>query len=389
MSKLSSKIIPAVALLLASCSMVNEDLEPCAPAPKTFTTVNFVYDYNMQFEDLFDKHAGSVYLYVFDNQGIFQMRRTAHRVNMKEGEVDFSMTFDESQLQPGQTYQIVAVAQGNRIGYQSSLETPGFTLQTEMVEGVSKIEDYILKLDRDDDGTFDFGVVNYKDAYGNNNQMIDTLWTTKPDEVQILKVPELNYKPSPVKEPDHQLEVTIPMMRITNSITVNLVNPAFKEGTNPDDFTFLIDFPNGNGTIDFTGKTYPAQELYYRSLRKQTIPYTPKQKGSSFYAASTRADEETYAVQAVFGVSRLQVTDGSSLQIRDPETNEILSKVDDFSNFLADFFEHGFSDNQEFLDREYDFQIDLELDDEGKIVWIQCGCAILGWAKRVYYYDLM
>lgn len=381
-----------IAIATTSCSMINEDLEPCAPAPNTITTVNFVYDYNMMEQDLFDDHVGSVYLYVFNSKGIFQFRQSAHKADMNGG-IDFSMQFDTTYMHPGHTYQLVAVAQGNHMGYDASLDTPGFTLQTDMVPGESTIEDYRIKLDRDDDGTYDFGVVNFKDAYGNNSEMIDTVWTTKPDEVQIAKIPYIEYKPQAQKLPDNEVTVTIPMMRITNSITINLIADNFTQETDPDDYMFLIDFPNGNGTIDFTGTTYPYQELFYRSLRKKVIEYDSKKVGDAYVPESenpdtkTRADDEkVYAIQALFGVSRLQVTDDSSLQIRDPKTNEIIAQIDNFSSFLAEYFEHAY-DDQEFLDREYDFQVDIALKDNN-IYWIQCGCSILGWAKRIYFYDL-
>lgn len=376
--------------IFTGCGWITEDMPECAPAPNTYTTVEFVYDYNMTGENLFNKNVGSVYLYVFDSKGIYRYRREAHRALMPPGDINFSMLFDDLQLQPGQTYQLVAVAQGNYTGYQASLGTPGFTLQTEMVPGISTINDYILKLDRDNDGTFDFGVVNYKDAYGHTDTMIDTLWTTKPNEVQIAPIPDLVYTPSVNKEPDRELQFSVPMMRITNSIKLNLINDLFDENTNVDDYLLLIDFPNGNGTIDFTGNTLPAQELYYRSLRKMMKPYTPHRPGDSKNkpAFSTKADENsTYALEATFGVSRLQVTDGSSLQVRDAQTNEIIYKLDDFSQWLADYFEHGFDDDQEFLDREYDFEIDIKLDDDGSLIYLQAGINILGWGKRIQVVD--
>lgn len=361
---------------LTSCEGIYEDLPECAPPPDTFTTVNFVYDYNMEYRDYFNEHVGSVYLYVFDSIGVYQLRRELHRADMRE-KVDFSIRFDSTEIKPGQTYQFVAVAQANHEGYVASQETPGFSLKTEMVPGVSKIDDYLLKLDRNDDGDFDFGVVDYRDAYGNTETMMDTIWTTKPDEVQIVRIPETKYIPSVNKMPDTEVNVTIPMMRITNSVKVNLINQSFNENTSVDDYIILIDFPNGNGTIDFTGATQPAQELYYRALRKYMMKYEP-----------TRAEGDQYALHSEFGLSRLQVTDGSSLQIRDAKTNEIIARIDDFSDFLAKYFADGFDNPQEFLDREYDFSVDINLDDEGTIYYVDLTLNILGWHVRVNFTNL-
>lgn len=361
-------------ILTVSCAIVNEDLELCAPKPNTITTVNFVYDYNSQKKDLFSEHVGSVYLYVFDEEGFFKVRKESHKANMGN-KIDFSIKLNTMDIKPGRTYQFVAVAQGNYSGYVASLGSPGFTLQSEMIPEVSKIEDYILKLDRNDDGEYDFGVVDFRNEYGNNEAMIDTIWTTKPDETQIVNIPFTEYEPSLNPLPDNKFDVTIPMMRITNSVKVLLISPGVSQNTSPDDYNILINFPNGNGTIDFMGQTFPAQELYYRALRKSLVNI------------STRGDEEmnndTFAIKADFGLSRLQVADGSSLQIRDAATNEIIAKIDDFSEFLAEYFEHGFDSDQEFLDREYDFEIEIHLDEDDRLIGAVITIEPLGWSVKV------
>lgn len=361
--------------ILSSCNAIYEDMPECAPPPNLITTVDFVYDYNMQRTDLLKDHVGSVYLYVFDHEGIYRLRREALKSEMMK-EVDFSMRFDTTEIKPGNRYQFVAIAQANHAGYTASLETPGFTLLSEMIPGVSTINDYVLKLDRDGDNEADFGIVDFRDAYGHTETMMDTLWTTKPDEVQIVDIPALDYKPSPYLHPDRTVDVKIPMMRITNSVKVNLHSPSFRETTSPDSYNILVHFPHGNGTIDFTGNTLPAQELYYRALRKSMVEYNP-----------TKGDGQEYALQAVFGLSRLQVKDESSLQIRDAVTNEIIAEIPNFSEFLAQYFEHGM-DDQEFLDREYNFDIDIILDNDGNIMWVDLSIHVLGWHVRVMFKDL-
>ncbi|MCH5240471.1 MAG: FimB/Mfa2 family fimbrial subunit [Muribaculaceae bacterium] len=384
--------------LFSSCKMINEDFPECSELARVYTRVTFIYDYNMRYTDLFDSHVGSVYLYVFDSEGTYLYRREKNKVNMEDiNHPDFSIMFDDSEILPGHRYQFVAIAQGNHAGYDASLETPGFQIpeDTPMIPGVSKIEDYRLKLDRDDDGTYDFGIVNFKDAYGNNSQMMDTIWSTKPDEVQVANIPTIEYVLSVEKIPDVYVDVEIPMMRITNAVKVNLVHDSFDENTDVDLYNILIDFPNGNGTIDFTGTTYPAQELYYRALRKSMQVYRAKNNGAQYEAdpaipetkGATRAGT-TYCVQADFGVSRMQTTDGSSLQIRNARDNSMIVEIPEFSTWLADYFNNYFDDGQELLDREYNFTVDVHLDDNGQNDWIQVGCAILGWGKRIYYYDL-
>ena len=399
-------LLPLFLILMTSCGMVNEDLEPCAPKANVFTTIKYSYDYNMLNTDLVNEHVGTIHLYVFDKNETFVFDSVATRTMMTGRDVDFTMTFDTTRFKSGEKYYVLAMAQGNHAGYEASLETPGFQIpvEHEMEPGVSKISDYRIKLDRDDDSYADFGIINYKDAYGNNREMMDTLFCTKPDFVQEINVPTIEYIPNAKKLPDVYGEpVTLPLMRITNALTVNVVHDSFNADTDKDYFNIVVEFPYGNGTIDFTGTVYPQQKLYYRSLRKEMVQYQQKQNGAQYDAESpgssstepqaynnTRAAQ--YAIKATFGLSRLQPADGSSLQIRNSQTNEIIAQIGDingvsFSQWLADYFK-TYYDDQQFLDREYDFTVDIHLDENSIPTWIQVGCSILGWGKRIHFYDL-
>ena len=397
MTKSVARILTAPAILVffavfQSCSMVNEDLDPCAPPPKAITNVNFVYDYNMQDEDLFFEHVGSVYLYVFNEDGIYIERREKHKDDFKAGD-DFSMSFSEEELVPGETYNFVAVAQGNGAGANVSDDYQWYKLVNPMVLGVSKIEDYILRLDRDtnNDGFSEVGIINYKDQYGQNQQMIDTLWTTKPDQVQTIMIQKPEYIPSPTPHPDVVTDVQIPMMRITNSITVNLLYPYFDLNTDPNDYHVVIHFPNGNGTVDFTGGLDNSiHELYYQSLIKRMAEYKPKNYSSRGDEDSDIDPNKKYTMKSLFGVSRLMVNDESSLQLRDAtkEGYPIIYELPNFSEVLAQMLNESEWGDQEFLDREYDFTIDINLDDKGNVTWVGFSISILSWGRRIYYYDL-
>lgn len=389
-------------LALSSCSMVNEDFPECAPAPQNKVRVNFEYTYNMsayvhpsgQEQDLFDSQAGSVYLYIFDKDGVYIDREEKHKIDFAKGD-DFSMEFGEDRLKPGETYQLVAVAQGNAFGYDDSDEYKWFKLVNPMEIGTSTIKDYILKLDRDTnkDGFGEVGVINYKDQYGQNQQMIDTLWTTKPDEVQIITVPEIPYKPTVKQQPDSITEVKIPMMRITNAITVNIVSDYFDADIDPNDYHIVIHYPNGNGTVDFCGDISPSlQELYYQSLVKFMTPYNPKPTRASNGSYEENGDATTYCLSSKFAVSRMMLNDDSSLQIRNALDEEngypILAEVPNFTNVLAELCNDTMYDEQEFLDREHDFNIDIKVDANLNVRGIYISCSILAWARRVFDYEL-
>ena len=403
-------------LILTSCSMVNEDLDPCAPQNHLYTIVNFQYKYHMSNEymstedDWFGDHAGSAYLYVFDEDGYYLFTKQKNKAFMSRRDIDFSISLDETELEPGKKYILAAMAQGNHAGYEASLATPGFTLLKEMVPHVSKIEDFRVKLDRDGDGYYDFGVTtddygvfNYKEDYKNNNLKLDTLWCTRPGYIEHLTLPYREYVPSATPLPNDTVNVTMQVMRVTNSIKVNLVCDAFGSDTDVDDYKFLIDFPKGNGTLGFTGDLdyQSSQELMYFTLRKKMAQYQEKKPGAQYDAEPVEDDNSSnkeenaetksaktraakYCVNAEFGVSRLQTADESFLQIINVQTGRTIAKLENMSDWLADYFDHRY-DDQEFLDREYDYTIDVHIDDDGNMVSLQIGCSILGWGKRVQY----
>lgn len=378
------------ALLLStavSCDMINENLDPCAPNANCFTKITFKYDYNMKNTDWFNDHVGSVYLYIFDDKGIFLHKDSLFRVNMGN-KIDFSFEYDTTLLKSGHSYQMVAMAIGNREGFAASLTTPSFTLVGEpMKEGESTIEQYRVRLDRKHpDGTSGVGEFEYKNIYGDTETMIDTIWSTKPDEVQYVNIPSITYVPSVEKREDFRQNVEIPMMRITNAITVNLVNSSFTHDTDPEDYKMIIHFPEGNGTIDFTGTVYPFEPLDYRTLRKNLITYIPgnirEPSNPDEVRGGTRAEQSQYAVQGIFGVSRLMTRDESSLQIYDSKNGQLLHEIQNFSAFLAQAFNiENEEEAQDYLNREYNFEVTLGVV-ESQIAWIDVYLEVAGWYVR-------
>lgn len=387
-------VLPTIFTLITGCGLMHDDTPPCATDPRVTVLVNFIYDYNMEDVDLFDRQAGSVFLYIFDEKGIFQSRYEKTRMTMSDpSHPDFSMTFeatDNLELEMGKTYQFVAVASDSDDGYNEDDEAPGFKLVNRMIPGVSTINDYILRLNRDDKMFSDFGVVDYTSDYSSEDAMIETVWTTKPDEVQVHTIPYLKAEfDSPNQLPDYVEEVKIPMMRITNSIEIALTSPSFTSATKSTDYDILIYFPNGNGTIDFVGETLTeiSQPLYYRALRKRVDTYTDN-RGSRADEDSATDGAQQYAIYATFGVSRLKYDDGASLQVRDPETHEILAQIDNFSQYLNDRGNMDYDDPQEYLDREFDFRVNIGLTPSDDLWWSQVGIGIHDWAVKDWYIGL-
>lgn len=378
---------------MASCDIMHDDTPPCSVDPGLRLKVNFVYDYNMDDEDLFDRQAGSVYLYVFDEQGTYLTRYEKNKVNLDPSNPDFSMYFDvntDNEFFMGRKYQFAATAQGSHVGYDGDDETPGYKLVNEMIPGVSTINDYIIKLNRDDKMFSDFGVVDYTQDYSGKDAMIDSVWTTKPNSIHVEDIPVYVADfDSPIQKPDSTIEIKIPMLRITNNIKVTLAGPRFTENTDPKHYDILLYYPHGNGTIGFTGERIDSisQPLYYRALRKYVDVYQPHEATRA--DASDSNNRGNYAIYAEFGVSRMFYDDESELQVRDPLTHEIIAKIPNFSQYLADKAAgYAGMEEQEYLDREFNFSIDLGLDEYPRLWWSQVGIGVLGWSTIDWYVGL-
>ena len=400
--KWGAPLFLAAMAVLSGCDLMHDDMLPCATDPKVTTVVNFVYDYNMDGEDLFDRQVGSVYLYVFDSEGKFISRHMKSRQDLDPYNPDFSMTFDNnaSEIEMGRTYQFVAVASSS-LDYDDDEDTPGFKVLRPLVPGESTISDYILRLNRDDKmfEDFDYDVIDYTQDYSGPDAMIDTVWTTRPDEVQVHTIPYLKAAfDSTDQLPDHVEEVKIPMMRITNSIEVGLTGPHFTADLLPSAYDIVIYFPHGNGTIDFVGSTAASdstraeqipeisQPLYYRALRKTVDVY--EDHGGTRADGDEEDGPKQYAIYATFGVSRLEYYDGAKLQVRHPVTHEVIAELDNLSQYLNRRGNTEYDDPQEYLDREHDFRVNLGLTAADELWWTQVGIGVHDWAVKDWYVDL-
>lgn len=361
---------------------MHDDLPDCATDPNVSARIKFIYDYNTKKNDLFSDHVGTVYLYVFDQDGVFLERREHTREYTSDP--DFVIMMDSTELTPGKSYQFLAVANGNHYGYEASLATPGFQKDFDLIPGVSTISDYKIKLDVDNDGDVD--IFDQKQTFFDQNiEQLDTVWTTLSP--QIADIPRIKAPvESPIFIPDTVVDVTIPLMRITNHVKVNLVSNNFTMATNPYDYTLKIHFPNGNGEISFTGETLSEKPLDYHSIRKRM------ESTETFVTETTSAK-----LAAEFNVSRLQSGDGSKFQVYNSDGTRLIGEVKNFSGILAAgndaYAIEGWS-AQEYLDREYDFEVDFQIDDNNstvddiKFLWVDVRVSVLGWAQRIQFEKL-
>lgn len=359
-----------------------------------FTNVNFNYNYHINdpdsgIKDWFDTQVGTVCLYVFNDQDEFLFQRDLINIG-GENSTNRAILFTENDFKPGETYKLGAFGLGNKKGYENSLLSPGYRLINSMIPLSSKIEDLILKIDSDKD-EFGNNVVNYKDYFSANESKLDTLWITQPGDLISVTIPQLNSS-SDLTE-DISLNINIPLMRITNSIKINLFSDSFNKDTNVEHYEFVIDFPNGNDLIGLYGDLTPNADITYYPIRKaikantlkapHSIYDSEKENGGFFkYEENLDIDAGSYSLSAEFSLSRLMSNDKSVLKIINKSSGQEVVVLENLSYWLSYYFETSFN-NQEFLDREYDFSIDLRMDSQDHILMFQVGCAGLGWGYRM------
>ena len=362
--------IPAtipLAFMATGCSLMHDDLDPCAVKPDTHTSVKFKYDYNTRGEDLFASQVGAVTLYIFDEEG--RLVTTVERANSVHGDAlkspEFQIDFESDVIQPEQTYTFYAMAHEHPGGYDALLSDAGAAFRrTQMVPGEHGIGDLILSLERDANG-----LVNHE------GKMLNHFWTTL--EPFRLEVPEEKVPAEgDPQEEDHYLVATVPLMRVTNKVTVTFWQSDFPGLIDPAHYDIWIEVPKGNGVLDITGKVLDDSAMRYEPYNVETV----RTDTGSGEAASIRAD---------FGISRIMLGQEMTLVVRNKNTGNV-TRIPELPEILA-ASNKGFADknwsDQEYLDREYEYDIKFAFGDPIP-KWVDVNVAILSWTYRVQLVDL-
>lgn len=360
--KVKNSLLPSFALgLMAlgfqSCSLMHDDLDACAVRPAVRTSVNFVYDHNTSPTDLFHEHVGAVTLYVFDSDG--KLCGEYERDNLSTGYALASESFKiDLDLQPG-IYKLYALAQGHHGTYESSLEGSGAKFRRSGIATGDTSDKMAVSLDHDS------GIVRHSGA------PIDSIWTTlSPCE---FTVPVVNDPAEgDPQQPDITVEATVPLMRITNNLHISFFQEDFPGSINPHNYEVTLTSPKGSHKFDLCGNI--ADNV-------MPITYTPYRT-----YAETGADG-TAAVHTLFGVSRIMYGDDTSrhavLHIRNLTTGHVTDI--DITSLLAAgrqaFPQYNWSE-QEYLDREYDYNLSICLKD-GVWKYAMVNVNILSWTKRI------
>lgn len=348
--------------MLASCSMMTEDLEPCPPASQV-VRLHFKYDYNIQRADMFSAHVGEVRLFVVDDATGLVVKDTtvsnrdnADVIKRHPGNQYFAVDFHN--LKPETTYRFVAMAQQRPYDETSVRPTDRFMgLFPAMNEKADKLT---MTLTRD--------VENHVNAPSCG---LDTLWmghTTKPITV-------------PLTEGSYTINDTISMVRDTKYLTITL--RQLEEPANIHDTDFRVEITDKNGRLAWNNEL----------LDDVTLLYTPHAQRTT---EVLNVNQEVTARAAHYDISfsRLMIYEKATgtdaiLKITDNNTEDVVAEID-LPSVLSqgrkayEWCKYG---AQEYLDREYDYNLDLFLKN-GQWQYADVRVNILSWAYRVQNVEL-
>lgn len=324
-SFVAAAYIAAAAIGLDSCSVINDDLDPCPEG----VVLRFVYDYNMEFANAFPSQVDCLTVLVYDQSGKYV--RTITETTSVLADESWRMTID---LPAGKTYRFVAYG-----GLECEKSSFHFVSQPDAGSSYSSLE---VEMNADCIDA-DPGVDLHALFYGNLELAVPAGATT-------------------------YTEGTVKMLRDTNSIRILLQNVDYSP-VNPDDFNFEITADNTLMGCD--NDIIPTPD---------GITYSPWSVGQNSVGTDENNDKVVLAY-AEFSVARL--IEGASVRLNVTNArqgNTILSIP--LVNYLlllkSDHFKD--MDPQEYLDRENHWDIILFMS-EGR--WLDTFIKINDWEVRI------
>ena len=319
---------------LGSCNVLDEEVEDCA------VYVRFKYDMNMEFADAFQNAVNSVTLYVFDKDDVLAYQKTEEGDLLKQD--GYRMRLDGISHSDKAEYDFITWA--------GEPDNASFTIPV-LTVGKSTKEELYCQLNRAGDG-----IVN------------DNL-----DDLFHGQVNDLNFGRAAM---DPKEEVVVPLVKNTNSIRIMLQHIS-GEALNVDDFHFSITDRNGKMNYDNT--------LLDKDV---VINY------QAWYTGDGNADVEgdnqgTTAVNvaiAELAVARLMADADPVLTVTDTNGKTVLELPLITCALMYKRAKYEDMPNQEFLDREDEYNFTFFLDDGNR--WISSTIVINSWRMVLQNSDL-
>ncbi len=376
-----SMLAMLAALAFSSCDMMTEDLDDCP----TGLYVNFVYDYNIQRADMFKDHVGGLTLYVYDESDRLVTQRTVSGSELSV--YGYNIHFTEQELAPDHTYRLQAVAMQK--DWNTALQTPGAKYRKpDMASGADR-KTFNIKLDRTEGTPYhEVSSVAPLDTMWHTLTTLKATAATIPGKTQYHELANGQAQTNGVEtitvvsgEPTY---ATVSLIRDTKHLNLSLREIDNPEQINHEDFdVFIID---DNPDVDFENKVIaPADSIIYR-------PYA---QWTSYVESDgvTTADRSAH-YDLMFNRLRYNTTASKNavLCIRKKATGEVVALFNLpyilFQGRMA--YEINAYQPQEYLDREYDYRLELWLKGER---WQEGAYLLicvhdLPWVLRLQYVSL-
>lgn len=323
----------ALIAFATSCSMVNEDLDPCPQG----IAVRFVYDYNMERANAFHSQVDCVTLYIFD-QNWHLLEKHTERSEVLADE-NYRMNLD---LDAG-NYHFLAI--GGSTCEKNSFEVADLKSRDTRT-GLS------MRLPLDQNKT-------------SNKRLHDLFY----GETEKIYVPE-----------DQITEITVYMMKDTNSVQIALQELEAPYSVDINDYDFYLEADNE--LLGYDNNTVSTGGMLYE-------PHTAENRIAGYVSAmGTVVDpDESQLVQmgvAEFNISRLMLenSDYSYIVVRKKDSGEQLIRVPmiDYMVLSKHSGHDWIKTEQEYLDRQstWNFMFFLQ---NGK--WVQARVAVNNWIIRM------
>ncbi|WP_289750815.1 FimB/Mfa2 family fimbrial subunit [Muribaculum intestinale] len=402
MPRLSKYIIAAcsmaAAMLAASCTMIQDSVDYCP----TGLYVRFVYDYNTARADMFKDHVGHVRLYVYDEQGHKVAERSVSNTAASAPLADYgyALHLDPSELKPGR-YRLQAVAMQRDWDAAAAADGARYRHEVDVTHG----EAMRITLDHDPDvipGTQQH-LVDHK------GMPLDTLWHTlkvqshAPTDGVAPMPMQRTSRPYSVYPLDEQYVTvtdnmatyaTISLVRDTKHLNITMRHLDFPDDVFHHDYEVTI--VDDNATLLHDNALAPSDSLRYTSYAAWTSRFTdggvivdPTVPRATSQADDDAPDGLRYQRTAHYNLmfNRLMYNDDAArsamLQVRNLNSGKVVARIN-LPYMLAEgraaYELYGYSP-QEYLDREYDYHLNLFLKGES---WAYCDIVVnvLSWSKR-------
>lgn len=341
--------------------MIKEDLQPC----ETPVQLHFKYDYNIQRADMFSEHVGEVRLFVIDDatdtvvkDTVVSNRDNVDAISHHPGNQYFSVMLTD--LTPGQSYRFAAVALQRP--YDETLSHAQDKFIGTLPASGNDVTDLQMKLTRN-------SAVDAAGRYAVTAPVcgLDTLWmghTTKPVFV-------------PQPQNMSVINDTISMVRDTKYLSLTLRQLDDPIGISDDDFR--IEITDANGWIGWDNELISDNQLLYSPHAQWTTEVL-----NSDNIVTERAAHYDISFSRLMYYAGADAAKNAALRIYRTSDDEKIVDIN-LPSILSQgrnaFEIYGYSP-QEYLDREYDYDIDFFLKgDEWQYLSLRVN--VMAWAIRI------